>query len=121
MPIETRTHKRLFRRAGRSVTVEVESTFDPERIDPETGEKGFEFTTLEQARAADARIAERWQAKYGGPLPPKRGPGPRPSGDSRKRTVTVRLSEEEIEALDRARGDLGRSEFIRGLVARAAG
>ena len=100
------------RRGDRDVNVVVESLVCDACADPMTGEKPFRFVDPPTGDHNHARISDAWQAKYGEPLP-KRGVPGRPTDARRSERVSVLLSPEEVAKVDRRRGRLSRSEFLR--------
>ena len=72
------------------------------------------FVTAEVSER-DRGVAERaWQAKYNESLPPAGRPGRphRVDGPSSER-VPVRFTPDELEEIDRRRGDMSRSAYVR--------
>ena len=63
--------KTTFNRNGKSVTLDMEYTCDPNMVDPFTGEKGMEYCTQPQMRTFFKNVREAWRNKFGEEMPPR--------------------------------------------------
>lgn len=79
--------------------------------DPMDGSLPYQFTTFELMSWEDARAREEWKTRFGEPMPPSRRA--RLPDDQRSLRVSLLLTPDEAERLDRLRGEMSRSEFLR--------
>lgn len=109
--VGTRTF--TLRRGDRTLPVELRHYVCPSGCpDPDTGEQPFRFTDSALGSENDEAMRQAWRAKYGEELPKPIRPGRKPNAPRIVR-VPVLLSTSEAEELDRRRGALSRSEFLR--------
>lgn len=79
--------------------------------DPADGTVPYQFTTFELMSWEEDRAREAWQARFGEPMPPSRRA--RLPDEQRSLRVSLLLTPDEAERLDRLRGEMSRSEFLR--------
>ena len=79
--------------------------------DPLSGD-ALEVIDAELSSENEERAREAWKARFQEELPPAGPPGRKP-GRTREQRVTILLTDEELADLDRRRGELTRSDFIR--------
>jgi hypothetical protein len=85
--------------------------------DPFSGERPFRFADQPLLAWEQEQIRDAWQARFGEPLPPsERGKHP---GPHRSVRVPVMLTPAEAARLDKLRGELTRSEFLRRAISGA--
>jgi hypothetical protein len=85
----------------------------------EDGDAPFRFEDPPLMRANDEAIRAAWQKRFGEALPPTGRPG-RKATEPREVRVQVMLTASELAAIDRDRGELPRSAYIRRRVLRSA-
>lgn len=85
----------------------------------EDGTSPFRFEDAVLLRKNDESIRAAWQEKFREPLPSTRRPGRKPP-ERRDVRVQILLTPSEAEILDRSRGEVPRSEFIRKRLLRAS-
>lgn len=112
--VEARTTIR-FRRGSRVLPVETRQWRCPGDCVGPRGERPFVFADLATMKANEAKARAEWEARYGEPMPPARRGG-RPSEEPHDERLQVRLTSAELEALDAARGEVSRSDFVRMFV-----
>lgn len=83
-------------------------------VDPDSGAAPFQFTSPPLMKWTDARARTQWEERFGEPMPPSRRG--RRKGPSRSVRVPVMFTPDEIEKLDRIRGERSRSEFLRSVL-----
>lgn len=101
-----------FRRGSRVLPVETRQWRCPAECVGPKGEVPFVFADLATMKENEARAKAEWQARFGEAMP-RAGRGGRPTEDPHDERLQVRLTAAEIEALDVARGEVSRSEFVR--------
>lgn len=104
-----------LRRGRRFVEVSSESFVCPQgHFDP-AAEPGVPYgiVTDAQSRAFYEAVEVAWQARYGEPFPPPARRGRPPATKRRSEPVLVRFTQDEIEAIDLARGETPRAEYLR--------
>jgi hypothetical protein len=79
--------------------------------DPADGNVPYQFTTFELMSWEEARARDEWAVRFGEPMPPSRRA--RLPDEQRSLRVSLLLTPDEAERLDRLRGDMSRSEFLR--------
>lgn len=79
--------------------------------DPVDGSLPYQFTTFELMSWEEARARDEWRARFGEPMPASRRA--RLPDDRRSLRVSLLLTPDEAERLDRLRGEMSRSEFLR--------
>lgn len=111
-PLVPYTH--LVKRGDRSVTVTWYQHVCQGECRSERDGGPFEFVTADVHDANVKAAQDAWATKYGEPLPPPGKPG-RPTRGAAKSTerVHVLFTPDELEEIDRRRGDLSRSEYVR--------
>ncbi len=109
--VETRATIR-FRRGEGVLPVETVQWRCPGECAGPRGEVPYVFADLATMKANEARAREAWREAFGDEMPPPRRAG-RPTNDPLTERLQVRLSNDEVVALDARRGDLSRSEFVR--------
>lgn len=80
--------------------------------DPDQGVAPFRFSDPPLMRVCDELMRAAWLAHFGEPLPPSERRG-RKTREARSVRVPVLLTPTEAEALDAARGERSRSDFLR--------
>jgi hypothetical protein len=100
------------RRGNRVLSVEVEHWECAQGCLDEDGASIFRFEDQDQLRRNDETIRAAWLARFGEAMPPARRPGRKPP-EPRDVRVQVLLTASEAAAIDRARGGVPRSEYIR--------
>jgi hypothetical protein len=83
-------------------------------LDPHSGATSFLFTSPPLMKWSDAQARAAWQERFHEPMPPSRRG--RRKGPSRSVRVPVMFTPDEIEELDRIRGERSRSEFLRSVL-----
>lgn len=114
--LQTRTAR--VRRGDRSTTTPSLYWSCASCVDPVEGGP-LEFVDAELMARNDEAAVRAWEESFGEPLPPARRPGRKPVEPHTERVVLL-LTETELTRLDKARGELSRSEYIRALLGRAA-
>ncbi|NOY25349.1 MAG: hypothetical protein GXP62_05700 [Oligoflexia bacterium] len=79
--------------------------------DPDTGQPPYIFLDPPLMRWNDQLAHRAWLHHYGEPMPPSRRGQRR--GEKRTVRIPVLLTPTEAERLDKLRGDVSRSEFLR--------
>ncbi|MFH1465097.1 MAG: hypothetical protein ABIO70_11995 [Pseudomonadota bacterium] len=101
-----------YRRGERVLAVEVRHWECPAGCLAEDGQSPLHFEDPPLLRANDEEARRAWLERFGGPMPPSGRPGRKPR-ERRSVRVQVLVTPSEAEAIDRARGELDRSEYIR--------
>lgn len=107
----------MGRRGDRTVTYEGLGWRCSRCADPDTGEAPLEFVDAQLMKANELALAAAWRAKFGEELPASGRPG-RKTEAPRTERVAVLLTPEEMERVDRRRGERSRSEFLRDVISR---
>jgi len=110
-----RTRRAMARRANRTVAYTAHLWRCERCADPDTGEQPLDFIDAALAAVNDEALAIAWRRKYGTEIPPSGRPG-RPAEAPRTARISVLLTTEELERIDRARGERSRSAFLREVV-----
>lgn len=84
----------------------------------EDGTSPFRFEDAALLRQNDEATRTAWLERFGEPLPPSRRPGRKPP-ERRDVRVSILLTASEADVLDRSRGEVPRSAFIRNRLLRA--
>lgn len=84
----------------------------------EDGTSPFRFEDAALLRQNDEAARTAWQERFGEPLPSSGRPGRKPV-ERRDVRVQILLTASEVALLDRSRGEMPRSEFIRARLLRA--
>lgn len=100
------------RRGDRVLPVELETWECSAGCTGPEGESPFRFVDRPLGRRNDEAAREAWESTFGEPMPEARRPGRKPP-EKRDVPVHVMLTHTEVEELDRLRGEVSRSQFIR--------
>lgn len=101
-----------FRRGDRVLAVEVQqwectgTCRDPEGSEP------YRFADLALVRANEARARAAWMAHFGEEMPAPKRAG-RPTDSPQTERLQVRVTQDDLSLIDKLRGELSRSEFVR--------
>jgi hypothetical protein len=79
---------------------------------PDPNGDPFEFEDVDLMRKNGDKARVLWLERFGEPMPASKPPGRKPD-ERRQVRVPLLLTESEADALDRERGDVPRSEYIR--------
>lgn len=85
----------------------------------EDGASPFRFEDPPTMKANDETIRAAWLTRFGAPLPRAGRPGRKPE-EPRDVRVQLMLTSSELAAIDKERGALSRSEFIRQRILKSA-
>lgn len=112
-PCSLTPYTHTIRRGTRTVTLDWHQFVCPHDC---LGEDGAPLSFVTEAVGESDRAAAEaaWREKYGEALPPpgRAGRPPRAGTPSSER-VPVKFTREELDEIDRRRGDLSRSAFVR--------
>ena len=101
-----------FRRGRRVLSVEVREWECPNACAGPDGERPFRFQDPALMRHNEQVARAAWLQRYGEPMPARRLPGRKTTAHRRVR-VPVLLTTEEVARLDRLRGSMSRSAYLR--------
>lgn len=111
-PTHPGTRLGRYRRGSREVVIEARFWECPEDCEGPDGERPFRFQDAALLRLNDEAARSAWQVRFAEEMPPSGRPG-RKSASRRSAPVQVRLTEAERLRLDRERGDLTLSAYLR--------
>ena len=100
------------KRGERVLSVPLETFECRSTCRSEDRSRPFAFINQVLGRANDAQIKQAWLDAFGEEIPAPLRPG-RKSPEPRNQTIQLRLSSRELREIDRLRGELTRSEYIR--------
>lgn len=101
-----------YRRGDRVLPVETVQRACPSGCTGPNGKVPYVFADLATMTDNEAKARAEWNARFGEDMPPARRAG-RPTSAPHTERLQVRLSKVEAEALDAARGEVSRSDFVR--------
>ena len=78
----------------------------------EAGDRPLRFVDQALGAQNDAEARDAWRTAFGEEMPTRQRPGRKPD-ERRSLGIRVMLTPSELAALDAARGDVSRSEFLR--------
>lgn len=112
-PCSLRAYPHTVRRGTRTVSLDWHEYACGHGCLAEDGEP-LSFVTEAVGEADRAAADAAWREKYAEALPPPGRAGrPRRAGMPSTERVPVKFTREELEEIDRRRGDLSRSAFVR--------
>lgn len=113
-PAQLVAYPHVVRRGERSVSVTWHRYVCTDDCRSERDDGPFEFVTAELHDANVQVAGAAWSEKFGEPIPPPGRPGrpPRAGAKSTER-VPVLFTRDELDEIDRRRGDLSRSAYVR--------
>ncbi len=100
------------RRGRRVLSVEVRHWQCPGACPGPEGVPPFRFEDPELLRANDDAARRAWRERFGEEMPPARRPGRKPR-EKKTARIAVLFTESQRRQLDRARGAVSRSEYVR--------
>lgn len=111
-PAKLVTRKSRYRRGDRLVSVSTQHWECQNGCAGPDGGVPFQFEDPALLRGNDRAARKAWREYYGEEMPAALRPGPKPR-EARSHRIQVMLTESERQLLDRRRGDLSRSEYLR--------
>jgi len=113
-PCTRSTYRHTVRRGDRSLALDWHQFVCGHGCLSETDDDALTFVTAAVAEADRVATEAAWKGKYLEPIPPPGRAGrPRRSVGPTDERVPVKFTREELQEIDRRRGDLSRSAFVR--------
>ncbi len=117
-PAVLKTGTSRYRRGDRVISVTTEYWECPSACTGPEGEQPFQFEDHQLALSNDEAARRAWRDRFGVEMPSRMRPG-RKTQTPRRRRVPVLMSDDELAALDGARGEMSRGAFLRQALKRA--